>query len=121
MKKPGLLRNKKCIVFNKTNFHCAYCGKLLEIKNQHDWTIDHIIPRSKGGSNSIDNCLLACRSCNSSKGSKNLEEFRKYLQRKVFGAPSFDNQQLLWLEVNHCLDHIVFGVFKFYFEEMEKK
>jgi len=44
---------------------CAYCGtenKSLEI--------DHIIPKSKGGVNDINNLVLSCRDCNSKKDDK---------------------------------------------------
>ena len=47
---------------------CAYCG----IKNV-PLQIEHILARSKGGTNRISNLTLACRSCNESKGSENVE------------------------------------------------
>ncbi len=47
---------------------CAYCG----IKNA-PLQIEHILARSKGGTNRISNLTLACRPCNESKGSENVE------------------------------------------------
>lgn len=44
-------------------FKCAYCGILTA-----RLTIDHVIPISKGGSNSRENIVPACQSCNSKKG-----------------------------------------------------
>jgi len=44
-------------------------------------TTDHKIPRSQGGSNFGDNKVTACFSCNASKGSKTIEEYREYLFR----------------------------------------
>ena len=44
---------------------CKYCGELA-------MTFDHVIPVSKGGSADADNIVLACVSCNSSKGNKDL-------------------------------------------------
>lgn len=46
---------------------CAQCGSELEGR---DWTIDHIIPVSKGGDHSIGNLQSMCRSCNGSKQDK---------------------------------------------------
>jgi 5-methylcytosine-specific restriction endonuclease McrA len=46
---------------------CFYCGKLLTCNNL---TIDHFIPKSKGGTNEIQNLRLACKRCNSDKGNK---------------------------------------------------
>jgi len=49
---------------------CAYCGK-----TDTPLEIEHITPRSIGGSNRISNLTLACRPCNHAKGNKTAEEF----------------------------------------------
>jgi 5-methylcytosine-specific restriction endonuclease McrA len=49
---------------------CVYCGRGMKWK---DKTLDHIIPIAKGGPHSAANIVVCCRSCNSSKGAKNLE------------------------------------------------
>jgi 5-methylcytosine-specific restriction endonuclease McrA len=46
---------------------CAYCGKKAD-------TIDHVVPRSRGGAHSWENCVAACKACNSKKADKLLEE-----------------------------------------------
>ena len=56
---------------------CAYCG------STDDLTIDHIIPRSKGGNNSLENCALACREANQAKSDLSLEEFIDLCQAVV--------------------------------------
>jgi len=50
---------------------CVYCGK-EDIK---DLEVEHIIPKTRGGSNRISNLTLACQKCNSKKGIKTAEEF----------------------------------------------
>ena len=45
---------------------CAYCGESKDI------SIDHIIPRLKGGNESADNLIRVCKHCNSSKGAKDM-------------------------------------------------
>lgn len=64
----------------KTCGRCAYCGELLKMNDKRRIVadIDHIIPRIKGGSDHHSNLVLACRRCNSSKGKKDLGEFREY-------------------------------------------
>jgi len=49
---------------------CAYCGK-----NNVPLEVEHIVPKSRGGSNRISNLTLACRECNIKKGNKTAEEF----------------------------------------------
>ncbi len=49
---------------------CAYCGK----KNV-PLEIEHIVPKSRGGSDRVSNLTIACRECNQAKGSQNAEEF----------------------------------------------
>lgn len=56
--------------------YCWYCGKELEKKQS---TIEHIFPRSKGGSDDMDNIVLICKSCNCSKGNLDLLEW--YFER----------------------------------------
>ena len=55
---------------------CAYCGSKVLIE------IDHRIPLIRGGSNTIENILPACRNCNRRKNRKTEEEFRELLQRE---------------------------------------
>lgn len=45
----------------KWNYQCAYCG------SEENLTLDHITPRSKGGSDRLTNILCACKECNNSK------------------------------------------------------
>lgn len=50
---------------------CIACGAI------EDLTIDHIVPRSRGGSNDQSNLQCLCRSCNASKGARTMEEWRR--------------------------------------------
>jgi 5-methylcytosine-specific restriction endonuclease McrA len=51
---------------------CAYCGDHMSFVNK---TLDHVMPRQKGGSNRIANILPCCRNCNSMKGSLHIGDF----------------------------------------------
>lgn len=57
------------LLFSTTN-SCSYCSA-TGVK----LTLDHIVPISRGGTNSPDNIALACGHCNSSKGNKTLDEW----------------------------------------------
>lgn len=56
-------------ILDRDGWVCVYCG------SKDNLTLDHVIARSRGGDNSDKNLVTACRSCNSSKGAKSLEEW----------------------------------------------
>ena len=49
---------------NHPHANCAYCDNLFKL---HELTIDHVIPRSIGGTSHISNLVLACKPCNNEK------------------------------------------------------
>ena len=58
---------------------CYICGKHLDLNAYYNYpsapTIEHVIPIIKGGTHTWDNVKLACRQCNSKKGSKLSKEY----------------------------------------------
>jgi len=67
-------------LLEKWGRQCTYC----EAENI-GLDIDHIIARSKGGSNRVNNLTLACRPCNQSKGNQSIQEFLKKKPKKLAG------------------------------------
>ena len=55
-------------ILKKYKFRCAYCGKEFTLFNRE--TRDHVIPISKGGDNTKENIVPACRSYNAKKNDK---------------------------------------------------
>lgn len=55
-------------LINNNGAICSLCNKPIE--TMKDCTIDHIIPVSKGGLTTIENCQLAHKNCNQRKGNK---------------------------------------------------
>ena len=65
-------------------FKCAYCDGRMELKwgdTELAFTIDHVVPRAYGGSDSIGNLTFACQSCNSMKGDKSAGWFVNNVKR----------------------------------------
>ncbi len=54
--------------------HCSYCGCDVDLSNS---SLDHVVPRSKGGSNARSNLVLSCVACNQRKGNMDADEFRR--------------------------------------------
>ncbi|GIJ45943.1 HNH endonuclease [Virgisporangium aliadipatigenens] len=65
--RPGVMvRDNRC---------CAYCGREAD-------TIDHVLPRSRGGGNTWLNTVAACYACNQRKGDRTPSEARMPLRHK---------------------------------------
>jgi len=54
-------------IFERDNFKCIYCG-LTSIEDGIKLNLEHIIPRSQGGNNAVDNLITSCEDCNKHKG-----------------------------------------------------
>jgi 5-methylcytosine-specific restriction endonuclease McrA len=78
--------NRKA-VFARDGHVCQYCGAPAE-------NIDHVIPRSKGGTHTWDNVVAACRPCNMRKEDRLLHESGMKLRRKP-AAP----RERIWIVV----------------------
>lgn len=64
---------------------CRYCG--YEFKDRSEIAFDHVLPRACGGSDSADNLLPVCKSCNSSKGKKDFLEW--FIEKNHFFPPLY--------------------------------
>jgi 5-methylcytosine-specific restriction endonuclease McrA len=67
----ALLRSTSLVLrgalMRRDNYLCSYCTRRAE-------TIDHVIPRSRGGTHTWENCVASCMRCNHSKGDRLVEE-----------------------------------------------
>lgn len=61
-------------VFARDDYRCQYCGADAE-------NLDHVVPRSRGGTHSWDNVVAACRPCNARKEDRLLHETTLTLRR----------------------------------------
>lgn len=66
-------------VLVRDKFKCAYCGT-----RQERLSIDHIIPKSRGGKTNFENCVAACKACNLRKGGRTPNEAKMYLKARPF-------------------------------------
>ena len=72
-------------IYDMWGGECAYCGKPAR-------SLDHVIPRHKGGLTVIENLIPACLSCNGHKGAENWIEW--YRQQDFY---SIDREATIWL------------------------
>lgn len=62
-----LVKFSRTAVYLRDEFCCLYCGCAITRKNA---TIDHVVPISRGGKTTWENCATACGPCNSRKGNR---------------------------------------------------
>ena len=84
-------------IFGRDNGECVYCGSTKQL------TLDHVIPRSRGGGNSWDNLVTCCHNCNVRKANKTPQEANMSMTKKP-SEPSFfsdflnDSIEKIWNE-----------------------
>jgi 5-methylcytosine-specific restriction endonuclease McrA len=84
-------------VLMRDRYTCQYCGSQPSKANL---TIDHVIPKVRGGSTSWENVVCACKACNLRKGARTPEEANMHLRSQP-GPPRY--VALVWLagEASH--------------------
>ena len=84
-------------IMRRDGYSCVYCG------NKKELTIDHVIPKSKGGDNSWNNLVTCCSPCNLKKGDKLLHEtnmrmIKKPTEPNIFSDSVGQYLQKVWNE-----------------------
>lgn len=68
--------NKKNVIVRDKSI-CQFCGK-----KERKMTVDHVIPSSRGGKSTFENCVCSCKLCNNIKGDKTPSEAQMSLKRR---------------------------------------
>jgi 5-methylcytosine-specific restriction endonuclease McrA len=66
-------------ILMRDHYQCQYCEKHC---GAGELTLDHVLPRSRGGPSSWENLVAACRRCNNRKGDRLPEEANMFLKRR---------------------------------------
>ena len=56
------------MIYKRDDHTCQYCGSTKRL------TIDHVLPKCRGGEDTWENMVVACSSCNTKKGSRLLDQ-----------------------------------------------
>lgn len=70
---------RRYVVFARDDYKCQYCNKEL---TSREATIDHVVPKSQGGSTTWKNCVTSCRPCNRYKNNFTPEKAGMTLHKK---------------------------------------
>ena len=66
MSRPNISKKQKELVAERANYCCEYCLSQLHF-SPDPFSVEHIVPLSKEGTDDLDNLALACQGCNSHK------------------------------------------------------
>jgi len=80
---PLKLNRKR--LYRRDNNECVYCGSKKHL------TLDHVLPKSRGGRNSWNNLVTCCTSCNMKKGNRTPEEAGMKLRQKPYEPSIFSS------------------------------
>ena len=81
-------------------YECAYCG------SQDNLTIDHIVPKAKGGPDFTKNLLCACHDCNQDKAYSPMEDW--YLSQEFFNVDRYEKIKK-WMEPEEAVNLYRYG------------
>lgn len=77
-------------VFTRDRYTCLYCGR-----QTHDLTLDHVVPRHRGGRHEWTNLASACKKCNHRKAGRTPKEARMRLLKEPF-APKVNSYYVVY-------------------------
>jgi CRISPR/Cas system Type II protein with McrA/HNH and RuvC-like nuclease domain len=85
-------RANRARIYKRDNYECVYCGSNKSL------TLDHVIPKSKGGKNTWENLVTSCFKCNLKKGDKSLEEVKMKMRHQPY-VPNIINENFALVSV----------------------
>jgi len=95
--RPKNLKVNRKRIFKRDNNTCQYCGSKKHL------TIDHVMPRSRGGGNTWTNLVTSCSPCNVKKGNRTPEEAKMKLMNKphepsIFSYVWYEDAERIWTD-----------------------
>lgn len=87
----------KLEVFNRDRFICQYCGR-----QTRELTIDHVVPKKRGGSHTWENVVSACVPCNRKKAGRNPVE----AGMPLLNEPKAPNNSKFYIPVNYMKQYV---------------
>ena len=82
-------------IFNRDRYTCQYCGR----RGQRDLTLDHVMPRHRGGRHTWENLVTACKTCNHRKAGRTPQEAKMLLANQPL-QPRVNNYYVVYPYLN---------------------
>jgi hypothetical protein len=97
----GGIKPSREMIYKRDKHKCQYCGATKKL------TIDHVIPRSRGGDDSWENLVVACSSCNVKKSDKLLSECPMKLVRKPVTPLNKVTLSVMYSNVDEWQEYVI--------------
>lgn len=97
-KRRQFLASERAVIYNRNKGRCALCGRFLPC---NAFTIDHIVPLAKGGTNELDNLQCTCKTCNLIKHDILMKDLTKKLSEIVLYQMRRNFDEKLWQRMRH--------------------
>lgn len=95
---PDYWAGLRQVILERDGFACTYCGS-----TDQPLHVDHVIPRSRGGRDTLGNLTTACRTCNLRKHAKTSEALREWVAKREREYADLE-AAILWGWVDVCQD-----------------
>ena len=95
-KRRRFTANKRVVIYNKNKGKCAICGDFVPFD---EFTVDHIIPLAKGGTNKLNNLQCTCKTCNLIKQDILPKDLMDKLTQIVFYQMQINYKNSYWKEM----------------------
>jgi len=89
-------QDKRRKIYERDGHRCLWCG--CEVRPKDNATLDHFLPRSRGGCNLSTNVFTACLSCNSTRGNESALEFAHWMACNTYHHIGIGTRRALILE-----------------------
>ena len=95
----SLIKSYYCVHLSQ-EYCCQYCGGMFQTR---DLSLDHVVPRCRGGQLHWENAVTSCTACNGRKGSMGLREIRSKFGMKLRCEPRVPTQYELAMTASKML------------------
>lgn len=105
VKRKTYSKDERKIVYNRSNGRCELCGQWLLFE---DMTLDHIVPLSMGGEDSIENLQVTCYICNQIKSNILPDDFKdRIIKIFIYQMDRKHKGKITWKIVHKILNKMI--------------
>lgn len=113
----------RTVIGVKWRWKCAYCGRRLVARHRlatmrewisdvHEWSDDHVVPKTEGGQYRANNIVPACRDCNTKRGHRPVDEFLRSIGMSTSQIAAWHDRRLFNRIAEQIIDDSLHSIAK---------